>query len=211
MARAGTAMTDRERILGRLRSTRGYLPAVAAAPPHELAAASLDECVSRFLVEAAALGIDCHVEATDAAVQHRVEALSRGQTVLAWNPEHVPYNALAHVTNVRFGNASRAAQAVAQIGVTGCDAAIAETASLVLFSGPGRSRAVSLLPPVHLAVVARSSLCFTMAEMFATHAPRFRDSAACTVITGPSRTADIELTLTLGIHGPGRVIVVLGP
>jgi L-lactate dehydrogenase complex protein LldG len=123
----------------------------------------------------------------------------------------VSYEVLSRVTNVCLGNASRAQQAQAQVGLTGCDAAIAETGSIVLFSGPGRSRAVSLLPPVHLAVVRRSVLCFTMAEMFSKHAQRFRDSSACTVITGPSRTADIELTLTLGIHGPGRVIVVLGP
>ena len=50
-----------------------------------------------------------------------------------------------------------------------------------------------------------------MAEFFVDHADQLRQAASCTFITGPSRTADIELTLTLGIHGPGKVIVVVGP
>jgi L-lactate dehydrogenase complex protein LldG len=97
------------------------------------------------------------------------------------------------------------------VGVTGCHAAIAETGSLVLLSGPGTSRTVSLLPPVHLAVVRPEDLCSTLAELFATRQGLLRDAASCTIVTGPSRTADIELTLTLGVHGPGVVVVVIGP
>jgi L-lactate dehydrogenase complex protein LldG len=50
-----------------------------------------------------------------------------------------------------------------------------------------------------------------MGEFFARNRERIASTAGCTFITGPSRTADIELTLTLGVHGPGRVIVVVGP
>jgi L-lactate dehydrogenase complex protein LldG len=110
-----------------------------------------------------------------------------------------------------FARSDRSLQAAAEVGVTGCDAGIAETASLVMFSGPGRSRAVSLLPPMHVAILERRHLCFSMAEMFSTHRGRLCEAASCTIITGPSRTADIELTLTLGIHGPGRVVVIVGP
>ena len=102
-------------------------------------------------------------------------------------------------------------QAAAEIGVTGCDAAIAETGSIVLLSGPGKSRSASLLPPVHLAVVRRNELRFSMGEFFKEFAGAMAAAACCTFVTGPSRTADIELTLTLGVHGPGKVIVVMGP
>jgi L-lactate dehydrogenase complex protein LldG len=95
--------------------------------------------------------------------------------------------------------------------VTGCDGAIAETGSLVLLSGEGKPRAASLLPPVHLAVVQRKDLRFGMGEFFTERAAEMAGAACCTFITGPSRTADIELTLTLGVHGPGEVIVVMGP
>jgi L-lactate dehydrogenase complex protein LldG len=70
---------------------------------------------------------------------------------------------------------------------------------------------VSLLPPAYLAVVRRGDLLFSMGEFFQSHAQALAGAANCTLVTGPSRTADIELTLTLGVHGPGRVTVVIGP
>ena len=90
------------------------------------------------------------------------------------------------------------------------DCLVAVRASAVL-SGPGHSRSVSLLPPVHVAIVSPPDFCFTMGEFFARAAGRIGEAACCTFITGPSRTADIELTLTLGVHGPGKVVVVVGP
>jgi L-lactate dehydrogenase complex protein LldG len=80
-----------------------------------------------------------------------------------------------------------------------------------MISAPGRSRLASLLPPVHLAIVRRDQLVYSVAEFFATQAASFCNRASCTFITGPSRTGDIELTLTKGIHGPGKVLVVVGP
>jgi L-lactate dehydrogenase complex protein LldG len=115
------------------------------------------------------------------------------------------------VKNPSFGRSPRADQARAEVGITGCDGAIAETASLVMLSSAGRSRAVSLLPPFHVAIVRREQLYLTMAEVFERCQTDFKASASCTFISGPSRTADIELTLTLGIHGPGRVAVIIGP
>ncbi|HXG02561.1 MAG TPA: lactate utilization protein [Candidatus Binatia bacterium] len=107
----------------------------------------------------------------------------------------------------------RAAIAAAQIGVTGVDLAIAETGSLVLRSGGGRPRSTSLLPPYHVAVLDRTSLIESLAQFGvfleawqSTASPN--DGAAVQVITGPSRTADIELTLTRGVHGPREVHAV---
>ena len=140
-----------------------------------------------------------------------MRSLIDGLRVLSWDPSELPCGAGALAGHAVFGRSPRAAQARAEIGLTGCDAAIAETGSLAMISAPGRSRAVSLLPPAHLAIVSPALLKFSMAEFFADHADQLRQAASCTFITGPSRTADIELTLTLGIHGPGRVVVVLGP
>ena len=101
--------------------------------------------------------------------------------------------------------------AAAEIGLTGVDVAIAETGSLVLLSGVGRPRSTALLPPCHVAVFDRTALVESLQQMGlvleAWHegtAPAER-GAAIHVITGPSRTADIELTLTRGVHGPGEV------
>jgi L-lactate dehydrogenase complex protein LldG len=207
------AMTGREAILGRLRAAqeRVQLPPAEASPLSVAAVASIEECIARFSVEAASLGVECHVETSLANLRERVRDMTAHQAVLSWDAAHLPYNLGQVLTTPQFGAAPRETLASARIGFTGCDAAIAETASLVLFSGRGRSRAVSLLPPIHVAIVERQKLCFTMAEMFARYGSQLRDAASCTVITGPSRTADIELTLTLGIHGPGRVIVLIGP
>lgn len=97
--------------------------------------------------------------------------------------------------------------AEADIGLTGADAALAETGTVVVSSGPGRSRFTALLPPVHLAFVPES--CLTE-DIFTWISKRQGDPPpAITLISGPSKTADIEQTLATGVHGPKRFIVVL--
>jgi L-lactate dehydrogenase complex protein LldG len=140
-----------------------------------------------------------------------VAAIVEGRSVLSWDADRLPYGAGAVLNTPVSGASPRDLQASAEIGVTGCDAAIVETGSLVLLSGPGKPRAASLLPPVHLAIVRRGDLRATMGELFKERTASIADAACCSFITGPSRTADIELTLTVGVHGPGKVIVVVGP
>ncbi len=95
----------------------------------------------------------------------------------------------------------------ADAGVTGAIAALAETGSIVVSSGPGRSRMVSLLPPVHIALVSIGCLTTDLLTWAAARSGEW--PANVTVITGPSRTADIEQTTALGMHGPKRVIAIL--
>lgn len=102
----------------------------------------------------------------------------------------------------------------ADLGVTGADLAIAETGTLVLRAAAGRPRSTSLLPPCHVAVFDRTALIETLEQvgvvLEAWHdgpLPAAR-GAVINFITGPSRTADIELTLTRGVHGPKEVHAV---
>ncbi len=101
----------------------------------------------------------------------------------------------------------------APVCISGVDAAIAESATLALHSGGGRARMASLLAPVFIAVVRREQLVRGLGEAIErikqNYSDVFRDASALTLITGPSRTADIELTLTLGVHGPREIHVVL--
>lgn len=97
------------------------------------------------------------------------------------------------------------------VGITGCDALIAQTASVLVTSHSSGGRALSVLPPHHVVIADRSQLVATIADGFArlrdhyrTHWPSF-----CSLITGPSRTADIERILVLGAHGPRRLTVIL--
>ena len=101
----------------------------------------------------------------------------------------------------------RAFCARADVGLSGAEAALAETGTIVVSSGRGKSRMATLLPPVHLALVPLS--CLTP-DIFTWAAERTGEMPANKVfISGPSKTADIEFTLTLGVHGPGRLVVVL--
>lgn len=98
--------------------------------------------------------------------------------------------------------------AACRVGVTGSAAAVVETGTVALACGPGAPRAVSLLPDVHLCLVAASAL----------H-ERFEDALPAVVdgepppnlvwVSGPSRSADIEKQITLGVHGPRTVEIVL--
>ena len=88
----------------------------------------------------------------------------------------------------------------------GADWLVAETGTLALEARPEQPRSLTLLPPVHIAVVPRSRLVGDLFDLFAAQ----RALPSClSLITGPSKTGDIELRLVTGVHGPGEVHVVL--
>ena len=98
------------------------------------------------------------------------------------------------------------------VGLTGAEAAIAESGTLVVRKRPRRSALASLLPPVHIALFPTSRIVpdmVTYFEQVGDAAAFIRDTSNLTFITGPSRTGDIEQVLTLGVHGPKEMIVVL--
>ena len=97
------------------------------------------------------------------------------------------------------------------VGITMAQAAIAETGTLVLVAETERHRLVSLLPPVHIAIVRARDIVPTIGDALSQlHGPEPKQmSRAITFITGPSRTADIELTLTVGVHGPKELHVIV--
>ncbi len=94
------------------------------------------------------------------------------------------------------------------VGVSTAQAAIAETGTLVLDSACERHRLVSLVPPVHIAIINASAIVDTLGEALAMLQKK-EISPAITFITGPSRTADIELTLAIGVHGPRELYVIV--
>jgi L-lactate dehydrogenase complex protein LldG len=91
------------------------------------------------------------------------------------------------------------------LGVTSVDIALPETGTLLLRSSPDRPRVVSLLPRVHLALLRPEALRADLHQAFA----EVKKDGYVVLVTGPSRTADIELTLTLGVHGPKSLHVWL--
>lgn len=95
------------------------------------------------------------------------------------------------------------------VGITTAQAAIAETGTLVLDAARERHRFASLVPPVHVAIVDAASIFQTLGEALAFIHKDDQISPAVTFVTGPSRTADIELTLAIGVHGPQQLYVIV--
>ena len=93
------------------------------------------------------------------------------------------------------------------LGITGAQFGIAETGTLVLESEKEFNRLTSLVPPVHVCVLEAHKIKRTLGETLAILEKDL--SKTITFITGPSRTSDIELTLAIGVHGPGELIVIL--
>lgn len=105
--------------------------------------------------------------------------------------------------------------AIAEAGITEVVAAFADTGALWLAGGRGGMRCASLLPPLHIALVRRPQVYPCMAAWLAAARASgalfewVEESSALIAVTGPSRTSDIEKTLTLGVHGPKEVIALL--
>ncbi len=109
-------------------------------------------------------------------------------------------------------NSRRERLFAADLGVAAPDWAIAETGSLVYAAAADQMRSTSLLPPVHLGVVARSRVLsdlFELPDQLVGRSVGGVPPRNVAIVTGPSKTGDIELRLTTGVHGPGAVHVLI--
>jgi len=103
----------------------------------------------------------------------------------------------------------------ADVGITGVNVAIAETGSILLVENEGNGRLTSTLPAVHIACMGIEKIVPTMADAFhvlellARSATGQKQSSYVNIITGPSRSADIEVSLSIGVHGPKELHIVL--
>ena len=102
------------------------------------------------------------------------------------------------------------------IGITGADYALAETGSIVVLPRRGLARLISVVPPVHIALVRAEDLIETLDDLFLMRRLEYHQQGSdmgsyLNIITGPSRTADIEMTIVEGVHGPKEVhMIILG-
>ena len=142
-----------------------------------------------------------------------VRDLMNGHTAVASNAPFLSECGIAHLVGVQSGFTSReelrAACATADFGITSADYALADTGTFVMIASPNEARLVSLLPPVHIGVIPANRLLSNLDELF-TRVPQPADqSSSMVLITGPSRTADIEQILVRGVHGPGEIYAVI--
>jgi L-lactate utilization protein LutC len=95
------------------------------------------------------------------------------------------------------------------VGITSADYALADTGTLVMFSSAEEARMISLLPPLHLAIIRTDRMLTGLDELFTLAPLPAERSSSMVLITGTSRTADIEQILIRGVHGPGELHVVV--
>lgn len=152
----------------------------------------LETLYARFQARATAVSAEVHRATTrSAAVELIEEMLAKAGAPVVWAGR---------------GEVTRERAAAARIGVTEVECAVAATGTLFGDSTDVQSRLASTLPAVHIALVPLDGLRETLADALAGYDPRRARYLAA--ITGPSRTADIERVLTIGVHGPVRLIVV---
>jgi L-lactate dehydrogenase complex protein LldG len=113
---------------------------------------------------------------------------------------------------------SKEEMAEADIGITEADFGIADTGTLVLIANEKQPRSVSLIPPIHVAILQSDVILEKMEDVFAILKNSLDETGSIakltsciTFITGPSRTGDIELNITLGVHGPKELFVLICP
>ncbi len=153
------------------------------------------------------------------------ETFGQERMVLSWAPAQLPIDGLAEaLADMQWQlvapdklTSPEALEKVrfVRFGVTGVEAAFASTGSMLVVSGPGTNRSASLLPFRHIALIPFSRLYATM-EAWLTErraagelVDLLRTRAGWNMITGPSKSADIEMNLTLGVHGPKYVHAIL--
>jgi len=209
LARVRAALGRRGSDDGARKAALAYLDARRRGPQPALPA----DLVQRFLDRAADMSstTDRVGSVTDvpAAVARYVASI--GETVNAagvcW-PElgSLDWNAVGMTIEARPTLGHDA------LGITGCFCAIAETGTLVFVTGAQTPSATFLLPETHVAIVRADQVVATMEDAFArVRAQCGRLPRAVNLVSGPSRTGDIEQTIVLGAHGPRRVhIVVVG-
>ena len=203
-------MTSREEFLERVRNALGDQPAVPVPPdvPDDLLRlASTDEdLLERFEHEAVAVGME--VERVKDPASGVVAFLKRESvSTVALGVEDDDLRA-----RVRQGLHDAGIEIVEDLfacdaGVTDVHAALAETGTLVLHPGANQSRGVSLAPMLHVAIADTARVLPDMIDYVANCDAGER--GARILVTGPSKTADIEGELVCGVHGPGRVRILL--
>jgi L-lactate dehydrogenase complex protein LldG len=220
---------DRERFMQCVRQAvvEGNRAGVAAPIPERgevgYQGAGVDP-KSRFCAELTAAGGQPHVVPDKQAAVALLLSLARERGARRVLLGHEPILAGLHLADalhnagvdvVRVETLTEGQQRepffAADLAVTGVDYLIGETGSVVLRTQPDQPRSLSLLPPIHIAIASPQQIIPDLFDLFEKRLGPDKDGlpACLSIITGPSKTGDIELRLVTGVHGPGEIHVVL--
>jgi L-lactate dehydrogenase complex protein LldG len=214
----------RERIFARLRAAGAHTTEVPeAAVPQAVPVMSVQEKIDRLAQLMTAMRTEVHTVDRDGWTD-RLSALAKekgwknllygpaspigGDIEKAWQaggkdlPELVAYADDVETFKERLFSSIDA-------GITSTVGAIAETGAVILWPTPAEPRLMSLVPPVHIAVVDADDIYGSFAETMAAGGWAGKMPTNALLISGPSKTADIEFTLVFGVHGPKEMVVII--
>ena len=207
----------RDYILHKVRTALGrnvaQSPGPAPAVRIRIPEMDLETRIRTFLACIEKLAGKTYRAASTEEARGYVARLVQGKAAVASNAPILEACGITGLTGVQAGfhsePALREACSRAEYGITGADYALADTGTLVMLSSAQEARMISLMPPVHIAIVDSSKLLTGLDELFTVLPNPAEQTSSMVLITGPSRTADIEQILIRGVHGPGEIHVVL--
>jgi L-lactate dehydrogenase complex protein LldG len=208
---------SREAVLHKVRTALGRNAGqpVDEPPPARLLLpeVDIDSRVQSFCERIEALAGKTHRASSAAVARDYVSSVVAGRCAVLSNAPILRECGIDLLPGVQTGFTDpaelRAACSTAACGITGADYALADTGTLVMLSSPQEARLISLLPPVYIALVARERLLTGLDELLTILPLPAEQTSSMVLITGPSRTADIEQILVRGVHGPGEIHVVV--
>lgn len=210
-------MSSKNRILSKLRRAEETFSDVPLIDNRKkmvnLPDTSPEYLKTRFIEEAEKLSCFVYLAEDETEAMNKLLVLIDNENqVLAWDDSNLPFAVESTLADKQITIASPD-DATAPIGITGVDVALAGTGSLVVSSGQGKYRTASLLPDKHIALVRASQIMPDFESWIALQKESglaaFKQSSNTTIISGPSKTADIAQELIKGAHGPRQVHIIL--
>ena len=208
---------SRDHVLHRVRTALGRSAGqpVEEPPPVYLSIpkAGIEARISVFCERIEALAGKTHRARSLEDARAYVESVLAGRKAAASNASVLRESGITSLAGVESGFTDsaqlRGLAASAACGITGADYALADTGTLMMLASPEEARLISLLPPVHIAVVQHERLLTGLDELLSILPHPAEQTSSMVLITGPIRTADIEQILVRGVHGPGEIHVVV--
>lgn len=162
-----------------------------------------------FKLNAESVGATCHIGSVQSAAAYIQDLGDTGQIQSAAVSDSPLVASVTEMINGLDLSADLTKEELFEVsaGITEAQWGIAETGTLVLDSGAEHNRLASAVPPVHICLIRADRIRKTMSEILALVASHL--SPTVTFVTGASRTSDIELTLAIGVHGPGKLHILV--
>jgi len=228
-------MTEREKILGRIREALtltaphpgthgGHEPAhtfpgrpvQSAQPWLPQGGETPEEQLERFRAASAELKTDFRAAADEAGAMTILKEIAQAE---GWKKLATHRSELTDKATKALGlpalltdkGYDKNEMEQCDVGITECDVLVAQTGSLIVTSRSSGGRALSVLPPHHVVIARREQLVRDLSAAFALIQQKYADNypSMISLVTGPSRTGDIERILVLGAHGPKKLTVIL--